>query len=106
LTKGHIAARRTVQLYSPGGDNMHLCLIHGSLESPDSDLKRITHRSWQRVPILYNWRPLPLKIDHSHETWTPSNTWSTSRSVQPFFAQLIVIDRQNGQTTLLRGAVE
>jgi len=58
-------------------------LIHGSLDPQVSvsqtaspSVQPFLHRSWQRVPIVYN-RPSfsPSKLPIHVGIWTPSNTW-------------------------------
>ena len=76
------------------------------------------HSSPQRVPIIYNGPPFPLKIENcpSHEEYAPhlrcdslspakSSTQTLSRSVQPIFAGLTTVtdtltDRQAFSNTL------
>ena len=70
----------TVQLYSPGGSNLHFHLTHASLDPPKSTLQTtsrsvqlILHSSRHRVAIHYN-RPLipsPQNCPLAWGIWTP-----------------------------------
>jgi len=44
----------------------------------------VLHSSRQRVPVLYNGRPFPLKkCTFAWGIWTPSNTWFYSARMSP-----------------------
>ena len=73
----------TVQTYLPGGTNVHLYLMHASLDPLESifqtaspSVELFLHSTRHRVPMLYNGPPLfPLKIAHLHARSGPlSNT--------------------------------
>ena len=106
LTKRpHCRGTLKVHSYSPGGANMHLHLIHASLDPLESISQQHLHRFSRfctfhgRVPILYNGRPFSPKIAPSHRVfWTIQTHNPNSISIgSAVFAQLTAEDPYNLQ---------